>query len=213
MPLWLWLIVLGGLGYGLLEVGLRDRRTTRHRARRMHAGAAAAGFAHRPSRRDRELTVLLAVVRCLERPGGIDGRFDGVLGDGTPATVFEFAIHVDRNKPEPCVGFVLHYPTWWPTVEFAGTLLHHDGHDLATVLLASDLCEHLAHQRDWTVTFSGGAVLGAAPRGGSDDFERVLRMAEGVASRLPAAAVVGWPAADDRHRRSAPPSPHQRRAS
>lgn len=219
MPLWVWLIVIGGLTYGLLEVGLREHRETRQRLRRLRAHAERIGFEHDPRSGQRELTGVLVVLRTLAHPGGVSDVFRGRLTDGTPVAVFDFLEFSDDDQPEPRVGFVLRYPTDWPTFELdtPGSSLvpkrrrgdapierrGHE-HEFTRALLASTLCDYLAAHRGWTFAFTGPYAVGVASRGDGDDLGRLLATAEGLAERLPASVVTDW-AADQppRQRRQA----------
>jgi hypothetical protein len=199
MPLWLWTIVIGGLAYGLFEVGLRERRLARARSRRLRRQAGRLGFTVRSREQHREVSRLLLVVPVLRRPGDIGPLFDGQLTEGTPLTVFDFVDGVGTDDAVPSVGFLLDFPTEWPTVSLDSAGLHalaSSGleHDFSRALLASDLCQHLAGRPDWTFTFSGGHVLGATAQRGDDDLVRLVATAEGVAARIPAALITRWAA-------------------
>lgn len=217
MPVWLWMIVFGGLAFGLWEVGLRDRREARARVRRMRAHGERIGFEHAVGAGERELTAVLVVLRTLDHPGGVADVYGGRLSDGTPAAIFDFDEHAGAQRPEPRTGFVLRYPTDWPTFELdtPGTSLvpkrrpgqpapgdrrGHE-HEFTTALLASELCEYLAAHRGWTFAFTGRYAVGITERGDGDDLGRLLATAEGLAARLPARVLAEWPAAPDRRAR------------
>jgi hypothetical protein len=199
MPLWLWTIVIGGLAYGLFEVGLRERRVARARGRRLRHHADRLGFTPRPREHHREITRLLLLVPGLGRPGEVESLFDGQLADGTPITVFDFVDGVESQDARPSVGFVLDFPTEWPTVSLDAMGLHalaSSGleHDFSRALLASELCEHLAGRPDWTFAFTGPHLFGATARRGDDDLTELVAMAEGVAARVPAVLITRWAA-------------------
>lgn len=210
MPLWLWLIVIGGLGYGLFEVGFRERRSARARARRLHRRAARLGFTPRAREQHRELTRLLVVLPDLRRPGQVGPLFDGQLADGSPVTVFDFVEDAEGDWPEPRVGFVLDYPTEWPTISLSAAGMHALAasgieHDFSRALLASDLCQYLAARPDWVFAFSGPHAFGSTRRRGDDDLDHLLAMAEGMHMRLPSDLVTRWgalPAVEEPERRA-----------
>jgi hypothetical protein len=207
VPLWLWLIVIGGLGYGLVEVGLRDRRLARHRARRLRAHAHRLGFRHHPSDEHREITTVLLVLPDLERPDAVGPVFEGGLSDGTPVTVFDFAETADPDHPDLCIGVILHYPTEWPTFGIGphgmrALTSSGNAHAFSRALLASPLCEYLAAHRDWVFAFSGGHAFASTRRGDGDDLGRVLGVAEGMAARLPAELITAWATAPEPEQRA-----------
>ena len=86
VPLWLWLIVLGGLAYGLVEVGLRERRAARRRVRQMRADAHRRVFSHHADEQHHQITALLVLVPDLGTTRSVGPVFDGQLLDGTPLT-------------------------------------------------------------------------------------------------------------------------------
>jgi hypothetical protein len=207
VPLWLWMIVIGGLGYGLVEVGLRDRRQARQRGRRLRAHAARIGFRHHGRDEHREVTALLMLLPDLDRPGTVGPLFEGGLIDGTPATVFDFVEAADPHHPRRQVGFVLYYPTEWPTFEIGPGGMQAlapsgNAHAFARSLLASELCEYLAAFPGWVFAFSGPYAFGATRRGDGDDLGRVLDVAEGVADRIPTDLITVWAAAPEPERRA-----------
>jgi hypothetical protein len=207
VPLWLWLIVIGGLGYGLFEVGFREQRVARQRAKRLRAHAHRIGFRHHPHDEHREITAVLVVLPDLERPGEVGQVFEGGLSDGTPTTVFDFVEGADPDHPEPRIGVILHYPTDWPTFGISAHGMRAlastgNAHAFSRTLLASALCEYLAAHRDWTFAFSGGHAFAAGRRGDGDDLSRVLGVAEGIAARLPAELLTAWAAIPDVERRA-----------
>jgi len=197
MPVWLWLIVIGGLGYGLFEVGFRERRSARARARRLRRRATRLGFTLHAREQHRELTRFLVVLPDLRRPGHVGPLFDGQVSDGTPVTVFDFCEDVHGDWPEPRVGFVLDYPTEWPTISLSAAGMHALAasgieHDFSRALLASELCQYLAARPEWVFAFSGSHAFGATGRRGDDDLDHLLAMAEGMSRRLPADLVTRW---------------------
>jgi hypothetical protein len=207
VPLWLWLIVIGGLGYGLFEVGLRDRRLTHQRARRLRAHAQRIGFRHHGQDEHREITAVLLVLSHLDRPGEVGPVFEGGLSDGTPATVFDFVEQGDGDHPDPRVGVILHFPTEWPTFEIGSHGMHAlaatgNAHAFSRSLLASELCVYLAAHRDWLFAFTGGHAFASARRGDGDDLARVLGVAEGIAARLPLEMITAWASAPEAERRA-----------
>jgi hypothetical protein len=204
MPVWLWLIVVVAMGYGLYEVGMREGRAVRTRVRRMRGHAERIDFAPPSHDHHRELNVLLVLVA--DQPGHVAHPLEGHLSDGTPVAVFDFDEDSGTERPVPLVGFALRYPTDWPTIDLASPRdpagRHAADFELSGALLASDLCEYLAAQRDWWFSFSGPFAFGATGRGDGDDLGRVLAVAEGVAARLPVEVITGWPATEGRHRRA-----------
>jgi hypothetical protein len=210
VPMWLWLIVIGGLGYGLFEVGLRERRSARARARRLRGRANRLGFTLHAREQHRELTRLMLVLPDLDRPGRVGPVFDGQLSDGTPMTVFDFVEGADSDWPDARVGFVLHYPTEWPTLALGATGIHAldaSGveHDFSRAILASELCEYLAARPDWLFAFSGGSVFGATARHDDDHFDELLSVAAGIADRVPSELITRWgllPVQDESERRA-----------
>jgi hypothetical protein len=204
------LLVIGGLGYGLFEVGLRERRSVRARARRLHRRALRLGFTPRAREQHRELTRLLVLVPDLERPADVGPLFDGQLADGTPVTVFDFVEAAESGRSRARVGFVLDYPTEWPTISLSAAGMHALAatgieHDFSGALLASSLCEYLAARPDWIFAFSGPHALGATDQRGDDDLDHLLAMARGVAARLPSDLITRWaalPAHEETERRA-----------
>jgi hypothetical protein len=195
MPLWLWLIVLGGLTYGLAEVGLRERRAARRRVRLMRADAHRRAFGFRADEQHHQITALLVLIPDLGTPRNVGPVFDGQLLDGTPLTVFDFHEVVSRDHTVGRIGFVLDYPTDWPTFELASTTSRSPReHELSRALLASPLCDYLAAQRDWLFAFSGGSLIGITHRLDGRDFERVRRVATGVDDHMPVELVLRWAA-------------------
>lgn len=160
--------------------------------------------------------MLLVVFEGLDHPGGVCDLHHGFVSSGTPVTVFDFDEDHGDVLPEERVGFVLHYPTDWPTFEL-GTPGNQDRrlstkrrvtadpdgggrpadrrpseHEFSRALLASELCEYLAAQRDWVFGFSGPYAFGSTHRTDEGDLRRVLQVAQGVADRLPHDVVASW---------------------
>lgn len=195
MPLWLWMIVIGGLAYGLVEVGLRERRAARRRHQQMREDAQRRTFSHQPGDHHHQLTARLVLVPDLGATGGIGPVFDGQLRGGTPLSVFDFEERLDDDTSVGRVGFVLDYPTDWPTFELAATTSRAPReHELSRTLLASPLCDYLAAQRDWLFAFSGGSLIGITHRLDGRDFERARRVAAGADERMPVELVLRWAA-------------------
>jgi hypothetical protein len=213
VPIWVWLIVIGGFAYGLVEVGLSDRRARRSRVRRMRARSERIGFTYRADDGAHELSALLVLFSTLERPSDVAHVHQGTLASGVAVTVFDFDEDDGTARPQGRVAFALQYPTDWPTYELSLTASSRlqpkrrvtsdaDGlrvldprpseHEFSRVLLASPLCEFLASQRSWTFGFSGPYAFGATDRVDEGDLRYVLQVAQGVVDRLPGELVESW---------------------
>lgn len=213
MPIWVWLIVIGGFAYGLVEVGLSDRRARRSRVRRMRARSERLGFTYRGHDEAHELGALLVLFTTLERPGNVAHVHHGTLASRVAVTVFDFDEDDGTARPQGRVAFALHYPTDWPTYELGVTASSRlqpkrriisdatglraadtrpSEHEFSRALLASELCEFLASQRSWTFGFSGPYAFGATERVDDGDLRYVLQVAQGVVDRLPVELVEAW---------------------
>src|SRR5690606_18125005 len=102
--------------------GLRDRRAARARTRAMRADAQRRAFTHQAGEQYHQLTALLVLVPDLGTPRAVGPVLEGQLAHGTPLTVFDFEEVTDDDRVVSRLGFVLDYPTDWPTFELAGAI-------------------------------------------------------------------------------------------
>jgi len=200
MPVWLWILVVCGLSAGLIETLVGDRRRVRVRIRSRRHEAEARGFHWTERDTTRRVAPLLALVPSTEGAHDVHGVATGSTSEGIPLTLFDF--EADDPAGTLWTGFVLHYPTDWPTLELLPDglepLVHtrsddeRSTHDLSRALLGSDLLHLMAAHPHWVFALTGDAVLGAAPVHDTDDFAMASGIAEGFAIRLPAQAIEPW---------------------
>lgn len=205
MPIWFWGLVLGGFLWGLYEVLMWQRRVRKKRLRRIRRDARRAGLEPADSRTERDVAVLLLVAPGIEPYGSLRELYVGPLDDDIDVAFFEYDDGTDPDGPIHKVGFALEYPTDWPTIGLDSVGSHTGGDAFSRMILASPLTEYMSHRSDWVFAFSGRFACGVTEAMSFDDLAYVLETADGVADRLPPAAVEHW-----RHDEGLPPVPRHR---